>query len=132
MLELLTAIQTHFSANADLATLFPDGCYLSLAPDAKPLPVCVLTFVSAAPQWNTGGYYLNVVNLQFSIYAQTDTAALNGAAAVAKAFDFASLPLATQQCVSVRRTNEGIIREDERVWHALVQYEVWVGESLPT
>lgn len=129
MIEALEAIQTHFNEDAALAERFPEGCYLSMAPDAAAMPVCRLTFVSSVPDYNTGNYHLNTIRLQFDVFADTDTEALQAAKEITTAFNFATLDVDGTPSVLLKKINQGIMRDDERVWHSFVEFELWLGEA---
>lgn len=131
MTELLPAIQSVFSNDAALKNVFPNGLYLSQAPDGVSLPIAVLNVVSAVPQYNTGTNALTVYSLQFSVFTTSDVTAINGTSSIKKAFDFVTLEMPTQQCVEFRRINEAVMRQDERVWQAYVEYQCWLAETLP-
>ena len=138
MVELLTALQTTFNASSDLTTRFPNGLEVSRGAAARSTPFCVVDIVSAVPgEFETGSRCLTKFHLQFNVFASDDTTAgagefvANAIDSIKQTFDFIKLPLATQQSVQTRRLNERLYAEDEKVWHGIVEYEAWIGETLP-
>lgn len=125
---VLTGIQTKFNATTALTGMFPGGLWLGLSGDGGAFPTCVLNVVSSVPDFNTGSSSLLTVTVQFSVFSLSDTEALAGTDAIKAAFDFTSLNLGSLQCVLVKRNNEQLMREDQKVWHAFVEYAIWVGE----
>ena len=137
LLEVLTAVRTLFNQSGATSSLFPN-LYLSLAPDLKEFPRCVLTVVNSTPTYNTGNTAVTSVGVQFSVFTDANTEeggdiqALSGIAAIKGVFDFSSLTFGGGVTnVVVMRTNEGLMREDEQTWHAFVEYQIEVNEPLP-
>lgn len=131
MIEILTALQTRFNASAPLMAIFPLGFYLKHAAFQASLPTCTLDFVSSVPEYFTGKASVNVVKVQFNVFSVSDTLTLTALEAIKTAFDGCSLTLATQTCLRVVRRNEQILKDDDVVWHAWVEYDLWVVETLP-
>ena len=129
MIEILTAIQTLFNGSTALMGIFPNGCYLSLAPYGEQLPVCVLNVISSTPEYLTDRKELNSIMIQFSVFATTDTVALTAISNIKSVFNFCALPMTNDKTVGIYRRNEFITRDqDEKTFHALVQYECVIQE----
>lgn len=155
MLDTLAAIQQHFNDSAVLTATFPDGCYLSKAPNTEALPVCVLTVISNVADYNTGSDWIERMNVQFSVFATSDIQAAGAAEDIARQFDFARLPInveewdeytpppeaglgdypesphligqGTTSHIECRRVaGVGIVKTDDDVWNAFVEYRVVV------
>lgn len=129
MLPLLTAIQTRFNASAYLMSRFAEGCYLSLAQDDSAKPTAVVQVISAVPTFSTCNDYLTAYGIQFDVYADTDTEALEAIADVRAQFDFCALSVAGGTCVEVRPINSGILKEDKATFHAFVEYQILLQET---
>jgi hypothetical protein len=136
MLDLLAAIQTKFNASPALADTFPYGCYLSKAPKDSPLPNCVLTVIPGRTDYQTGDEvgindYVEHIDVQFSVRADSDTVALGSVQDVCDQFDRAHLPMTTDRVMDCRRTTSlNILREDSTIWHAFVSYRITVERSV--
>ena len=136
LIQLLIGIQTLFNDIPALTAIFPNGCFLSHARNAEPLPTCVLTLVTATPDFQTQPTcLLNTVQVQFSVWATTDTVALNAIGLIKAHFDFVTLTLGdeyelTDISVGTIRKSEGILAEDEQTYHAFVTYEFLITEDV--
>jgi hypothetical protein len=104
MQELLTAIQEAFDGDDELRARFPNGCYLSLAPNDEALPVCVLTVISDIPDYSTCNSTVQSLSLRFAVFANTDTVALDAVSDIRAVFDEAHFALPTD-----------VLRSEERV-----------------
>ncbi len=130
MIQALRGIQTKFNASSALLAVFPDGCFLSLAPTDVDLPVCVVALVSAVPDYNTVDS-IKVIRIQFDIYTQETgdggEDAVDAAATLKTVFDFCTMT-DVAGFMEMRRTNEGVLRDDETTWHTFIEYEIWLTE----
>ena len=135
MYKLLSGIQSHFNAQLDLLELFPNGCYLTLAPYQEPLPTCVLTVVSAVPSYETDNDITVVYSVIFTVRNEDGDAAIQAVEVIKSHFDFADFNLQDEYgvgptLIECRRVNETTTQEDERVAAASVTYQITIEESL--
>ena len=141
MIDLLTAIQTHFNSTTVFDTDFPNGCYLSMAPiedgtGTSPLPNCVLTVIPGRCNYSTKGdggedNYVEYTDIQFSVRATTDIVALGAIADICEHFDRATLVMNDDICLDCRRTSApGVIKEDDIVWHAFAVFRFTVERAI--
>lgn len=121
MKSLLDALVGKFDSSPTLTSLFPGGLFLSLAPTDQGLPVCVLTVISAVPTYTTCSS-TTPFNVQFAVFADSDTSALDAIEEIKQVFDDADIGM---HCL---RTNEGITCPDEKTFTSIVSYSILVSE----
>ena len=135
MLDLLTAIQTHWDGDptlvADLGALWHGR-----APAATALPYAVLVVpVADSPEYTSGKPFIDISRVQFSVFAATDAEALGYVETIKTRFDEKRLdiPGAQKYCIEMRRIGGGVLPDGDNevpAWHAYVEYRVSVGKSL--
>lgn len=128
MIQLLTAIQTAFNANAALSSSFVNGLEVALGRDAESTPTCVLTIVSSSADYQTAAardagtglpirFYIEKVTLQFSVYSTNGTFCAQMLDQLINAFDHIPLSMSPDLWLDARRA-EGLGRvtaDDERI-----------------
>ena len=105
MLALQTAIQSAFTASADLAAAFPGGLWTGIAPAGTAMPYAVMTTV-AAPRSATYGGGWTEPRLQFAAFGVDHDAAGAAMGTLTGLLDGALLTLAAGQLFDALRLDE--------------------------
>jgi hypothetical protein len=139
VINLLTAIQTAFQNDSTLMGIFSDGLWLNQAPDedggnGPSLPACVVMPIKPVPHYSTSTTtFWEQSQVQFSVYALTDTEVFTALEALKALFVFQPLSMPNGAAnLEGRYQGDWIERSDEKVWRGYLLLEFKVQESLPS
>lgn len=130
MQEVIAAIISHFDSDATLATLVPNGIWLSISKDSTALPTAQLSVTRVEAEWQTGTCYIETLHVDFHVFDQTGMDTLNIIEAVEEAFDWTTFTFDEGTLIASKRVTERIFKEDDRVFHGILSYEIIVQKDL--